>query len=324
MAGKNQMEIGCEIRWNALSLEEWQARFDKITRSTILQSYSYAQAAVPTEKVRARWGLIIINGQEAGLVQLMEAGIFFNLFHAVIIDRGPLWFDGFGGALHTKIFFDEINKQFPKRLGRKRRFIPEIEGGAAAEGILKQCGLVKRTDQSPYQTLWWDLQQDGETARAKLKNGWHGSLKKAERAGLEIEWDRDGIFYPWLRDLYARDKQKRGYGGPSPKLLDNLARFSTQENPMIIGKAQKDGQDIAGVLFLTHGCAATYQIGWSSEQGRQNCAHHLLLWRARSMLKEYNIRELDLGGVNDETAQGIKKFKEGTGADFVRLIGHYH
>ena len=92
---------------------------------------------------------------------------------------------------------------------------------------------------------------------------------------------------------------------------------------MIIGKASRDGQDIAAVLFLVHGQCATYQVGWSSDAGRENCAHHLLLWQGRSVLKRYGVNALDLGGINDETAQGIKKFKEGTGAKISKLVGHY-
>ena len=320
---ENRADIQCNIQWNQLSLPQWQERFARIKHSNILQSYHYAQAAALAEKQRARWGLITINNQEAGLVQMMEAGTLFNLFQAVIIDRGPLWFDGYGGAAHVKMFFDEINRQFPRRFGRKRRFIPEIENGGAAQGVLKQSGLDRLDNQKGYQTLWWDLTLDDIPARENLKNNWRGSLNKAEKAGLAIEWDDSTAFYPWLAALYKQDKALRGYGGASPRLLDNLAKFSTQENPMIIGKASKNGQAIAAVMFLTHGQSATYQVGWSSEEGRKNCAHHLLLWQARDMLKRYNVKELDLGGANDDTAQGIKKFKEGTGATPSYLIGHY-
>lgn len=314
--------IQIEIRWNVLTLEEWEARFNAVSHSNILQSYVYAQANAPLERQRARWGLILINGQEAGLVQMMEAGVLFNVFHGIIIDRGPLWFEGFGGAVHIKLFFDEFNKQFPNRFGRKRRFIPELEDGGAAKGILKQCGLQKLEGQEGYKTLWWDLMIEDDLARENLKGNWRGSLNKAERAQMTIEWDNSGIFYPWLREIYRKDKALRGYSGASPQLLDNLAQFSTQENPMIIGRAQKDGQDIAAVLLLKHGQSATYQVGWSSDVGRECCAHHLLLWQARNILRKYDVKQLDLGGINDE-AEGIKKFKEGTGAKMFGLIGHY-
>jgi len=180
-----------------------------------------------------------------------------------------------------------------------------------------------------YQTLWWDLNEDEAIARANLKNNWRGALKKAEqkveKQELTITWDSEGKDYSWLRHVYEEDKKNRGYSGISPKLLDNLALFSTLKNPMIIAKVTtKDGRDVAAMLFLTHGQSATYQIGWSSDEGRKYCAHHLLLWRARSILRSCGIYDLDLGGINhDETAKGIRKFKEGTGATASTLVGHY-
>lgn len=315
--------MNCKIKWNDLSLDEWEKRFSVIPRSNLLQSYVYARAVCKTKYKKARWGLILIGDQEAGLVQILETGVLGNLFHTIELDRGPLWFEGYGGAAHIKMFFEEFDKEFPKRFGRRRRFIPEVEGGMAAEKILGQSGLKSAASGSAYQTLWWDLSVDDDTARQNLKSNWRGSLNKAERAGLDIEWDDQGRFYRWIRGIYALDKQIRGYGGVSPKLLDNLAVFSAQGRSMIIGKASKDGRDIAATLFFVHGQSATYQLGWSSDEGRQHCAHHLLLWQARDILKKHGITSLDLGGVNDESAAGVKKFKEGTNAENSKLVGHY-
>ncbi len=316
--------MNCTIIWNNLSVPEWEERFARLSRSNLLQSYSYARAVCPIQKQKARWGVIFIDGAEAGLVQILEAGILWNIIHGVLLDRAPLWFDGFGGAVHIKAFFEEFNNQFPKRFGRKRRIIPEIEDGAAARGLLQQTGLSCANENAGYQTLWWNLNLEEEQAREKLKRKWRGHLNKAERSELEIEWDDTGKFYSWLKAQYIADKKTRGYNGASPQTLDNLATFSTQDNPMIIGKAYKDGLAIAGVMFLKHGQSATYQVGWSSGLGRTYCAHHLLLWQARSMLKNKGVQSLDLGGINDETAAGVKKFKQGTGADEISLIGHYN
>lgn len=316
--------LQCHIRWNTLSLDEWDTRFAKIKCSNILQSYDYAIAMARHNKHKARWGLIEINGQEAGLVQLLEASILFQAFHAVMIDRGPLWFDGFGGAAHIKAFWERIQKQFPKRFGRRRRFMPEIEDGATAKAILKQTGIVPKQILEPHQSLWWDLTMSDEEARAQLKSGWRGSLQKAEKSGMTIEWDENLVSYKQFKTCYIADKTMRGYHGLSPQLLDNLALISAKRPFMIIGNAKYDGETIASILVLTHGQSATYQLGWSLDEGRKFCAHHLLLWQARTFLKNRGINDFDLGGINeDEAAQGIKKFKTGTGAMPYKLVGLY-
>lgn len=321
-------QIKCEIIWNELEVAQWQTRFKTIKRSNILQAYSYALATCKLNNQRARWGLIKINGVEAGLVQIIEARILFNIFHALVLDRGPVWFDGFGGAMHISVFFNEFNKQFPARWGRKRRLIPEVAEGATAIKILEKTGLTCVTETQKYETLWWNLEVDEETARANLKSNWRGGLKKAESAKLKISWhivenDTDPN-YEWFRSEYIQDKETKGYSGVSPQLLDNLALFSTRNNPIIIGKATIEDRAVAGVLFLTHGQSATYQIGYSSDEGRDSNAHHLLLWRSRTMLHSRGIKDLDLGGINhDKSAQGVKKFKQGTGAELSTLVGHF-
>ncbi|MCI5060684.1 MAG: GNAT family N-acetyltransferase [Alphaproteobacteria bacterium] len=317
------MQISLEIIWNTLSLDEWEKRFSQIKRSTLLQSYPYARAMCAANHQKARWGLIVIDGKEAGLVQILEAGFLGNLFHGVILDRGPLWFDGFGSAAHIQGFFQAFNKEFPPRFGRKRRIIPEIADGPAARTLLLNCGLKHNPDIPAYQTLWWDITVPEETARAQLKQKWRNSLNKALKSNLSVQWDGEDAFYPWLREKYALDKQKRGFPGPSPKFLDNLVTFSTPENPIIIGRALINNKAIAAILMIRHGRSATYQIGWTSEEGRKNCAHHLLVWEARHILTSYGVETLDLGGVNDETAQGIKKFKHGTNAEPFILVGQY-
>ncbi len=313
----------CIIVWNKLSPDEWEKNFRKIRQSNVLQSYAYAQAHCTLNRQKARWGVILIDKQVAGLVQILEAGFCFNLFHALMLDRGPLWLEGFDGAAHIDLFLKEFGQQFPQRWGRKRRFIPEIEKGMMADKLIEKAGFVRVEASKPYETLWWALNQNEEEARAALKSNWRGSLQKAEKSDLQITWDVTGEFYPWLKTKYVDDQKTRGFNGISPQLMDKIVAFSTPSDPIIIGKASLNGRDVAGVLFITHGQSATYQIGWSSDEGRKFCAHHLLLWQARSVLPLHGIHDLDLGGINDETAHGVKKFKEGTGAKNAKLSGHY-
>lgn len=313
--------INCEIKWNILPLGEWQKRFNQISQSNILQSYDYAIATCRLNKQSARWGLIKIDGQEAGLVQIIEARALFSLFHAVILDRGPLWFDGFGSAIHVSSFFTEIDKQFPKRWGRKRRIIPELEQSDTTHKILVQIGFeIKNLPK--YQTLWWNITGKEDFLYQNLSNSWKKSLKKAENSKISYEFDDDIEYYAEFKLKYLKDKQNRQYEGVSPQLLDNIASLSPNKTPIVILKAMENDTVIASMLFLKHGQCATYQIGWTSEAGRKTCAHHFLLWQARLMYDRDGINRIDLGGINDQEA-GITKFKTGTGATAITFVGQY-
>jgi hypothetical protein len=313
----------CTIEWNTLDAARWHDLFVRIPRSNLLQYPPYLKAAAAKDRQKIRFGHILINGQSAGLVSLLEAGIVWNALHAVILDRGPLWLPGFGGAAHIKMFFDEWNRQLPSRFGRRRRVLPEVADGAAARKIIGGTGMACRPDRTGYETFWVDLTPDEDTRRAALKSNWRNKLNKSERAGITVHWDASGRLTPWVLSHYAADKAARGYPGPTPLLLAHLAREMTPSGDMIVGQAVSGGAPVAGVMLVRHGRSATYLVGWSDEAGRDTAAHHLLLWQGANMLKEKGVMELDLGGINDDSAQGVKIFKEGMGGQLFTGVGHY-
>ncbi|QQG36005.1 MAG: GNAT family N-acetyltransferase [Micavibrio aeruginosavorus] len=305
----------CTIEWNALSLNEWDDLFRTIRRSTLLQSYPYAQALCACQHQRARWGLIRIGGAPAGLVQVTEAGALG--LHGVIVDRGPLWLPGYGQARHWVPFFAAFDRAFPRRLGRRRRIIPEID---QTQAILVPYVAVPRI--KPYQTIWMDLRVDEDDLRAGLNRNWRNHLNRAERENVRVEWHKDGTALPWLMRHHSAHRTVKNFQAASPAFIRALAKYSIPRGDMLLGQAFAGDESVAGVLFFRHGASATYQVGWSGEQGRKVNAHQLLLWQGMMRLKQEGIQDLDLGGIND-IAEGVKTFKEGMGGETVALAGMY-
>lgn len=305
------------IEWNGLDLVAWEERFARIRRSNLLQSYPYAQAACLFNHHRARWGLIRIDGREAGLVQVFEAGFLNNALHAVILDRGPLWLPEYGAPEHLMAFFTAFDEKFPRRFGRRRRIIPEINQSQAAMIPFKVTSQVK-----PYQTIWVDLAKSEEQLRAGLDRRWRNHLSKAEREQVRIEWSAGGEALDWLLLHHDAHRTMKNFRAASPKFIRLLARFFGPRGDMLIGRAFSGAEAVAGVLFFRHGIGATYQIGWSGDEGRKANAHHILLWQGMLALKAKGVKDLDLGGIND-IAEGVRIFKEGMGGETVTLSGIY-
>lgn len=305
-----------EIIWNSLSLPDWEARFAQLRRANLLQSYPYAQAASAHYRQRPRWGLIRIDGQEAGLVQMFEAGILG--LHAVILDRGPLWFDGFGAPAHITAFFAELDRQFPRRWGRRRRIIPESNPAIEMPGCYRAVRSVV-----PYQTIWLDLTVEQNALRAQMKKNWRNALSKAEREQLHLEWDQPEAGLAWLLLHHQAHRTIKNFQAASSEFIRLLARSFHPRGDMLVGRAFVGAEAVAGVLFFRHGGSATYQVGWSGEAGRAVNAHQLLLWQGLLKLKQAGVRDLDLGGINDQ-AEGVRVFKEGLGAPAVTLGRIYH
>lgn len=318
----NLHNISCEIEWNSLSLDEWDKTFASCQRTSLLQSYDYGYTMATINQQKPRWGLIKINGEHAGLVQILEAGVLGNLIHAVLLDMGPVWLKGFGSAAHLHAFFTEFNRQFPRRFGRKRRILPSIEQSDSATKLFEKLGFKPKPTPS-YQTVWLDLRPGLDTLRAGLKSKWRNSLNKAEKSNLKIEWDDTTEHLSWLITEYNADRAIKNYDGVSAKTLRALAHNFKRNQNVIIARAVLDKLPVAAIMVFIHGSSATYQISWTSEDGKKHAAHNLLLWSSFQYLKEHGITDFDLGGINDETAKGVKKFKEGIGGQSTTYLGHY-
>lgn len=314
----------CTIKWNFLSLTEWQDKFQKLQYANLLQSYEYGISSCKINQQKARWGLIYINDVEAGMVQIHEAGILYNLLHGFIIDRGPLWFDGFGSTDNIGSFMESINKQFPKRFGRKRRFIPEFEDTKEIAQIMVNNGFTANNKVGKYQTIWIDLTKNEQELKDQLKSKWRNDLKKSGSYDMKIEWDETGATLPFILEKYTEDKSEKGYNGASPRMLMEMSKYFAPNKNIVIGTIIKDKKLIASILLIIHGSSATYQIGWVSDKARKVNANNFALWQAMLYLKRRNIKYFDLGGVNDDDTSGIKKFKEGMGGKLVQLCGLYN
>lgn len=312
----------CEIRWDELSECAYHAHYAKISRANLLQSLDYVRVMARLNHQTVHRGLITIDGVEAGVFQTLEAGILKNTIHGVILDGGPLWFDGYGSQSDYSAFIEMFTRRYPKRFGRRIRVLPNTPHNGFVKDCMQGYGF-KATEARSYQTLWVDTRPDMERLRVNLNGKWRGHLRKAEKTGLEVIWSDEGKYFSWLMKNYMQDRKIKGYDGASPKTMIALAEEFSRGKNMLIGTALLDGHPIASILMFIHGQAATYQIGYSSDKGRECAAHHLLLWRALGQLKERRVHDFDLGGVNDESAKGVKTFKEGLGGDLVETAGVY-
>ncbi len=308
----------CHIKWNTYTRAEWSALLDQCPHSTLLQSYYYAQAMREAKQQNVRHGLILIDDVEAGIVQMQEVKLFGYAIHALSIDRGPLWFDGFGKGVHIEAFADALNTQFPARLGRKRRFMPEYFGKTSVS--FKKYN--KNQKEKSYTTYILDISPELDDIRSNLKKKWRNILNKAEKNDFSISIDENLSTFAHFLKFYTKDRIEKGYSGASNKFLAALAKYAAMNNECLILNAVEDNETIASILIFIHGRGATYQAGWTTPYGRDKGAHHRLLWQSIIELRTRNITEFDLGGYNDD-AEGLKLFKQGLGGHDIALIGSY-
>ena len=311
----------CRIEWNSLSLGAWNKLFYKLPYSTISQSYEYARAYCALNHLRARWGVILIDGEQAGLVQLFEVSILGKLLYTVIVDRGPLWFEGYNTIEVFSAFLQVFHKEFPKRIGRKVRFIPEVPKDDRYQALISE--YYKNNLGAGYQTILLDISQGEEKIRENLQSKWRNQLRKAEKADLEFHIDDSGSTLSKFLANYRIDREIKSYTNLYPKHLPTYFKCFMRNKAGFLAHIGPLDDPYASALIFMHGNTAIWQIGWLSDKGRNLCANHLLIYKIIMYLHDNNIANFDLGGVNDAEAAGVKHFKAGTGGQLLSVAGMY-
>ncbi len=308
------------IDWNRHTTRQWDRMLTACRRSTLPQTWQYAAAKAGTTGEVADNGIIYFHDKPVGLVQVQRRRLLGPFAHCALY-RGPLWiYDKVPGQMQ-KIVLRLLRQRYAAYRGKTFVFHPELDDNNDHRKQLKSCGFV-RTD-AGYSTIWMDLRKEPADLRRGLRPNWRNNLSQAERADLVVDVDRRGKHLDWLLAHHTRDMAERNYVGPSPGLIRKLHRLGQPSEMIQILRAVTGTRPVAGILLARHGKAATYLVGWTSDEGRSKRAHHLLLWQAMDHLRATGTSWFDLGGHNDTSAAGIARFKSGLGGTPANLVGTY-
>ena len=163
---------------------------------------------------------------------------------------------------------------------------------------------------------------DAARRHAAAHPKWRASLRHAQAAGLTLRSQPyRGEADHWLIVAEARTRRAKGYHGLPGSLPQALGQ--ADKHALRLFWAERDGAPVAGMLFVRHGAAATYLLGWTGGEGRATCAHHLILDHAAAWLAARGHIRLDLGQVDTHAAPGLARFKIGTGAQVRQLGGSW-
>jgi hypothetical protein len=175
-----------------------------------------------------------------------------------------------------------------------------------------------------------DLENEPALLFRHLEGSCRRAVKKAERAGVEIEIASDmealGAFY----GLHCRTRRKHGLP-PQPfsffesigKELVNigagfvaLARVGggryADGRPTRHGRVHR-GELVAGAVILLHGDRAVYKFG-ASDESRLGCRpNNLVLWKSILHCRARGCRQFEFGRT-DIANEGLRRFKLSFGA----------
>jgi hypothetical protein len=241
-----------------------------------------------------------------------------QLASMALCSLGPVWLAPVT-AKEKELAYQALKKTIPLNKLRLVLFTPAQEAGV-------DLGLSPwRRVMTGQSTVVIDISKSVDDLRAGLDRRWRLPLAHAEKSDLKIH--RVGTNpgqYRWLLDAEIQQREKRGFIGLPLQFFDLYVQSRQQPSKNILTMRADIGRDrVAGMMFLIHGESATYQVGWTSEEGREQNAHHLILWHAIEELQSRGVRVLDLGGVNTIRSAGVARFKISTGGRVVTYAGSY-
>ena len=311
------------VFWNQLPRTEWDAAHSGAFAS-YQQDWAYGvalKAASPAVEI-LRASVVRADGALVALAQIV-ARPYAMIGRFALCTHGPVWI-GEVSPEEKQEAYRLLRKSLPQRWPRLLVITPEEAAGEAAG--LKGMSRVMTGDA----TVLIDLTQEEVALRARFDSSWRNKLSKAERSDLVVQ--KSGLKpaqYRWLLDAETRQRQKRGYRAMpldlTEKWQDAKAEGAKGDRGagLAVFRADMGRDPAAGMLFLIHGRRATYHVGWTSEAGRDNAAHNLILWTAMKELKARGVATLDLGGVNTQSGAGIARFKLETGGAVLQRAGAY-
>ena len=304
-----------KVDWGTQDMPAWD-QAHAAAAAPLQQDWAYGSTMV---SVGAR---VLRARVEADGVPVAQAQFIVRKFakyvSLALCTRGPLWLQALS-AKDKAAAYKEMRQSLPLPGLRFMMVTPN-------ETLEEQPGLpAVRRIMSGYSTVMLDIDKPMETLRAQLDKRWRHRLGGAEKSELNVQ--RMGTNpgqYRWLLDAEMQQRVDRGLEGLPLVWFEHYAESRKQPSRNLLSLRADVGRErVAGMMFLIHGQAATYQVGWTSDAGRDLHAHNLMLWRAIEELRERGVRSLDLGGVNTQRSAGIARFKMATGGTVRQLAGSY-
>jgi hypothetical protein len=304
-----------KVEWGTQDMNAWDAAHAQ-TAGPLQQDWAYGSTMLVSGGTVIR-AAIQADGKTVGLAQCVVRR-FGNFGGVALCTRGPLWLAPLSGKDKAHAYRC-LRQNLPVK-GLRFLFVTPNEPGGEDLGL----SPMKRV-MTGYSTALLDLTPSMADLRAGLDQRFRQPLGSAEKSDLTVHRVGTNVGqYRWLMDAEQQQRDKRGFQGMPLHFVD--AYIASRKQPVhnvLILRADIGRDRVAGMMFLLHGQAATYQIGWTSDAGREAHVHHLLLYQAMETLKERGIRELDLGGINTARSAGVARFKISTGAQVVTLAGTF-
>ncbi|MCB2180240.1 GNAT family N-acetyltransferase [bacterium] len=215
---------------------------------------------------------------------------------------------------------------------------PLYDEQAALDELMAGLSQMYSTKKAPKIELRWDYAQNGESwaqleqvlhiveldpdpeiVRAKLHKMHERNIKTAKVRGVEILHGTSQEFLDAFYGMHLETRSRHGVPIQPKKFFNRLRTDVLEKGLGFISLAQKDGEYIAGAVYLHYKNTLVYKYGASWVEYQKLRPNNLIFWEAIEWGCNNGYAQLDMGKTEWEN-EGLRNFKRGWGAEEHKLI----
>jgi lipid II:glycine glycyltransferase (peptidoglycan interpeptide bridge formation enzyme) len=159
-----------------------------------------------------------------------------------------------------------------------------------------------------------DLQADERVLFARLDGGVRQAIRKAGKAGVQVEISRELAAVEVFYSLLVKTRKRHGMPPQPFSLFRNIFQQVLRQNMGVVIVARKGHTPVGAAVYFKWGNRAIYKYGASDERFQHLRGNNLVMWEAIKWCAREGMGSLHLGRTSLANA-GLRKFKLGWGAE---------
>ena len=249
--------------------------------------------------------------------------ILKNLIQIIRLNNGPLICNK--NSHNKELILNLIMGFIRKKFGRLISFSPSYIYDD--ENLIKRIFTLKLKIE-PWATSLIKLDMDEFELLSRIKQKWRNTLKKGVKS-CEIKEVTDFREFQSIFNEYKSYALKIGFKSISEKKCKGWFKNMHEKNNLLSLKVfqasykEDTKKKLGSIGILEYKKRSLYLFGFTTNLGRKYQANSALLWRAIMYSKNNNFKEFDLGGLNNTTPKGIRRFKESLNGTLEICPGEY-
>lgn len=294
------------VPFDPLHYPDWDSLLTGKTESSFFHTSAWARVLHETYGHKPFYFCRMGSGHLQGLLAVMEVSSLWTGLRGV-----SLPFTDYCPVISGEVDSAEALYQAAMECGHRRgwRYLESRYGGNGWPGSTPSLGFynhVVQLDQGP-EMLW-----------KQLDDGLRRGIRKAERSGLQVDFNESLQAMKEFYFLHCLTRQRHGVPPQPFRFFNNIVRHVLSKGQGFIATARFGQRPVAAAVFFHHGRESIYKFGASDFSLQQLRANNLMMWTAIKRLASQGFATLDMGRTS-LTNEGLRRFKLAFGASEKKL-----